>query len=64
MEPDGIVKACTTSERMTSARSTAIAIASAYSRTMDLRRRFGSTASAGSAGWASISILRSSIVSS
>ena len=47
MEPDGIVKAWTTSERMTSASSTAMAIASAYSRTIDLRRRLGSTASVG-----------------
>ncbi len=61
IEPDGIVNACTTSDRMTSASSTAMAIASAYSRTIDFRRRFGSTASDGSAGWASISIFLSSM---
>ena len=54
----------TTSDRITRASSTAIAIASAYSRTMDFRRRFGSTASGWSAGGASISIFRSSIVNS
>ena len=64
MEPDGIVKAWTTSERMTRASRTAIAIASAYSRTIDFRRRFGSASSAASAGLASISIFRSSMVRS
>ena len=62
MEPDGIVKAWTTSERMTRASRTAIAIAYAYSRTIDFRRRVGSTASVVSAGLASISIFRSSMV--
>ena len=38
MEPDGIVNAWTMSVRMTRARRTAMAIASPYSRTRDLRR--------------------------
>ena len=43
MEPDGIVKACTANWRMTRASSTAMMIASAYSRTSDLRRGAGAT---------------------
>src|SRR5574341_532304 len=44
MEPDGIVKACTPPWRITSASITAMKMASAYSRTSDLRR-------AGAAAW-------------
>ncbi len=38
MEPEGIVKACTANWRMNSASSTAMMIASEYSRKSDLRR--------------------------
>ena len=38
MEPEGIVKACTANWRMKRASSTAMMIASAYSRKRDLRR--------------------------
>jgi hypothetical protein len=37
MDPDGILKACTTNTRMANANNIATMIASAYSRTMDLR---------------------------
>src|SRR6185369_608950 len=40
MEPDGIVKACTANWRMTRASSTAMMIASAYSRNSDFLRTF------------------------
>jgi len=46
MEPDGMVKACTPHCRITRARSTAMKIASAYSRTRDFRLT-GATVSAG-----------------
>ena len=56
MEPDGIVKACTPHWRITSASNTAMKMASAYSRTSDLRRA-GAWASmgAGASGRGSVS---------
>ena len=36
MDPEGILKACTTKTRMAKASNMAIMIASAYSRTIDL----------------------------
>ncbi len=38
MDPEGMVNACTTNVRMTRARRIAMAMASTYSRTSDLRR--------------------------
>src|SRR5262245_39902965 len=38
MEPDGMVNACTTKARISSARRTATTMASPYSRTSDFRR--------------------------
>ena len=46
MEPDGIVKACTANWRMKRASSTAMMIASEYSRKRDFRR----TLTTGAAG--------------
>src|SRR6266852_5830282 len=58
MEPDGIVKACTPHWRITSASNTAMKMASAYSRTSDLRRA-GAWASrgAGASGRVSVSFI-------
>src|SRR6267378_4483140 len=58
MEPDGIVKACTPHWRITSASNTAMKMASAYSRTRDLRRA-GAWASrgAGASGRVSVSFI-------
>src|SRR3989304_5999278 len=61
MEPDGMVKACTPACRITSASSTAMKMAAAYSRTSDLRRA-GAPAStgAGASGWVSVWLIRRS----
>src|SRR5262245_46376615 len=53
IEPDGIVKACTTKARITRARSTATTIASPYSRTRDLRRGRAISSTGAGAGAAS-----------
>src|ERR1700675_1111168 len=55
MEPDGMVKACTPHWRITSASSTAMKMASAYSRTSDLRR-VGAGASTGAGASDSVSV--------
>ena len=46
IEPDGILNACTTKVRMTSARSSATPSASAYSRSCDLLPRHRARAAA------------------
>src|SRR3970282_1585384 len=61
MEPDGIVKACTPAWRITSASSTAMKMASAYSRTSDLRRAgVAASTGAGASDWVSVGLIRHS----
>src|SRR5437773_8202430 len=58
MEPDGIVKACTPHWRITRASSTAMKMASAYSRTSDLRRAgVAASRGAGASGRVSVSFI-------
>jgi hypothetical protein len=61
MEPEGIVKAWTISVRMTRARRIAMAIASAYSRTTDLRLRTTPTGGAATSSGLRTSPSRTSI---
>jgi len=61
IEPDGIVKAWMISVRITSASRMAMKIASAYSRTTDLRLRAGGAESTATASGFRISVSRTSI---
>src|SRR5882724_2296356 len=63
MEPEGMVKACTTKARMTRARRTATTMASPYSRTMDFRRGLvaASTGVGVASGRVSISLTSSAV---